>query len=147
MNKKVLCATLSAVALFLGSFGTASALLGPPNGFTCDVTEDPIVLNWDSVSGADKYSVDFRCEMEVDVVTNTIEFSIGTSDAEGVGPISPPGLTLSIEEFSDAAMVDDITGYQCFAKVKALNPGKNRGRQNHTFTSPATDCGVVGAGE
>ena len=55
--------------------------------------------------------------------------------------------TLSIEEFSDAAMVDDITGYQCFAKVKALNPGENRGRQHHTFTSPATDCGLVGTGE
>ena len=143
MRKKAICAIISVLALFCGTVGTASAL-SAATGLTCDVTSDPAVLNWDDVDGADKYSVDFRCEMEVDEVTTTVEFDIGTSDGEDVGPISDSELTVTHQELNDAALMD-LSGYQCFAKVKGLNPGNNRGKQNHTFSSPSVDCGVVAA--
>lgn len=145
MDKKVLCATLSALALLCGIVGTASALVAPTSP-TCTNSGEGLSLDWGDVDGADKYSVDFRCEMGEGDATVTVEFDIGTGDREDDGEKGDSDLEVSNEQLNDAALIEDLTGYQCFAKVKALNPGKGKGKQNHTF-SDLVDCGTIGTAD
>lgn len=139
-------ATLAALALLLGSANAAKAShLAAPTNLVCDATADPITLDWDDVTGAVKYSVDFELTQTIEEVTTTIELSIGTSDRTDGGLMGDSDLDVTYAELEAAAGVDPgaLVGIDVDAKVKALDPGKGKGRQNHGFSSPESDCGTI----
>lgn len=139
-------ATLAALALLLGSANAAKAShLAAPTNLVCDATADPITLDWDDVGDAVKYSVDFRLTQTIEEVTTTIELSIGTSDRTDGGLMGDSDLDVTYAELEAAAGVDPgaLLGFDVDAKVKALDPGKGKGRQNHGFSSPESDCGTI----
>ncbi len=139
-------ATLAVLALLLGSASAAKAShLLAPTGLVCDATADPITLDWDDVTGAVKYSVDFKLTKTVDEVTTTIELSIGTSDRTDDGLMGDSDLDVTYAELEAVAGVGAgaLVGFDVDAKVKALDPGKIKGRQNHGFSSPESGCGTI----
>ena len=138
--------TLAAMALVMAATGTAKAShLLAPTGLTCDATVDPITLDWDDVVDAVKYSVDFELTQTVDEVTTTIELSIGTSERTDGGLMGDSDLSVTYADLEAAAGVEAgaLAGFDVDAKVKALDPGKGKGRQNHAFSSPGSDCGTI----
>lgn len=147
MNKSQ---TLTAVAALIAGLGYAGAAwadhLAAPAALTCNAIADPVLLDWGDVDGAQKYSVDFECMMTEIIddseVTTTIEFDIGTGDREDGGLPEDSDLEVTYAEL-DAAAGQNLSGFECSAKVKALDPGRGKGRQNHLFSSPETDCGTV----
>lgn len=139
-------ATLAALALLLGSANAAKAShLAAPTNLVCDATADPITLDWDDVTGAVKYSVDFELTQTIGEVTTTIELSIGTSDRTDGGLMGDSDLDVTYAELEAAAGFDPgaLVGFDVDAKVKALDPGKGKGRQNHGFSSPESDYGTI----
>lgn len=137
-------AALAVLVLLLGSANAANANhLAAPTGLVCDATADPITLDWEDVGGAVKYSVDFRLTQTVDEVT-TIELSIGTSDRTDGGLIGDSDLDVTYGELEAAAGVEAgaLADFDAYAKVKALDPGRNKGRHNHSF-SPESFCGPI----
>ncbi len=139
-------ASLAALALILGATSAAKAgHLAAPTGLVCDATADPITLDWDDVGNAVKYSVDFELTQTVEEVTTTIELSIGTSERTDGGLIGDSNLDVTYAELEAAAGVEAgaLAGFDVDAKVKALDPGKGKGRQNHSFSSPESDCGTI----
>jgi hypothetical protein len=120
--------------------------LEAPTGLTCDVVDDTIAADWDDVDGAVKYSVDVVAAYDTDgdgEPDETAEFSFGTSDRTDGGEIGDSDLTIPLEDLvvgvdTDGDGVDD-TFFEPVAaelKVKALDPGKGKGRQNHPFSDP-----------
>ena len=134
----------TALIMAVGYAGAAWALPAP-EGLTCDATADPVMLDWGDVEGADKYSVDFECMITEIIddseVTTTIEFDIGTGDREDDGMPEDSDLEVSYDQLN-AAAGQDLAGFECYAKVKGLNPGRGKGPQNHAF-SPQMSCGTV----
>jgi hypothetical protein len=123
--------------------------LPAPGNFACtpsDLSDDGVVESmcfiWNPVDGADKYSIDVEVEVDTDgdgVSDRNIELSFGTGDrTDGEDP-SLPKLCVPLTEFVFDIDDDEVNDqlYGTFtAKVKALNPGKGRGRQNHPFSAP-----------
>lgn len=134
--------------VFAAAFGLATVAhadhLVAPAGLSCDATGDPITLDWDDVTDATKYSVDFRATKTVDDVTTTIEFSFGTGDRTDGGDAADSDLSLTLAELEAAAGVGlgELGGFELFAKVKGLHPGRGQGRQNNPF-SPELSCGTI----
>ena len=138
--------TLAILALLLGSASAAKAAhLTAPTNLVCDATADPITLDWDDVTDAVKYSVDFELTQTVGEVTTTIELSIGTSERTDGRLIGDSDLDVTYAELEAAAGLEAgaLAGFDVDAKVKALDPGKNKGRQNHSFSSPESSCGTI----
>ena len=122
---------------------TVLAALVAPQSFTATVVGDSADFTWDPVEGATKYSVDIEAVVTIAVLGDaTVELSYGTSDRTDGGDMSDPNLTVPIATIlSDIAAelgveVADIVSFDASAKVKALNPGKGKGRQNNPFSSP-----------
>jgi len=98
------------------------------------------------VTGATKYSVDIEGTVvysDGDMrYTKDIELSFGTSDRTDGEPMSTSWLAISMDDFADAVLAaiggdpNVVVGFQLTsaAKVKALAPGKGKGRQNHPFS-------------
>jgi hypothetical protein len=110
-------------------------------------TADSICFAWDyevseGEEAPDKYSVDIEFVIESDVddeSDTTADFSFGTGDrTDGLDP-SNPSLCVLLTELAhdlDGDGEDDQLYGEFSAKVKALNPGKGKGRQNHPFSEP-----------
>jgi hypothetical protein len=135
-----------------------AALLAPEN-LAVDDSGDPILLTWDDVIGATKYSVDVEGEVTFSYVdesgalivdaTLDVELSFGTSDRTDGRPMGDSDLDITLAELEAALIlaiqdalalppenlvaVGDFDGE---AKVKALNAGKGNGKQNNPFSAP-----------
>ncbi len=125
------------------------AALAAPTGLTVTVDPNAIVLDWNDVPGAVKYSVDIEgtvayTDPNLGEVTADVEVSFGTSDRTDGGLMGDSNLTITIDEFAAALVaalgVDpaEITlgSFNGSAEVKALDPGKGKGRQNNPFSDP-----------
>jgi hypothetical protein len=124
-----------------------AAALPAPINLTVDVSPAELALDWDDVQDAEKYSVDIEgivtyLDSEDQEVEADIELSFGTSDRTDGGAMGDSDLTILIEDIADAIAlelgisVDDLLWLEAEAKVKALAPGKNKGRQNNPFSDP-----------
>lgn len=122
----------------------AAPLLAPEN-LTVDVSPTELALDWVDVEEAVKYSVDIEgtvvyLDSEDQEVEADIELSFGTSDRTDGGAMGDSDLTILIDDLADAIAselgisVDDLVWLEAEAKVKALAPGKNKGRQNNPFS-------------
>ncbi len=131
------------------------AALPAPTGLTVTVGATDIVLDWEDVLGAVKYSVDIEgtvtylatvlvdgVETQVET-TSEVEVSFGTSDRTDGGLMGDSNLTITIDEFAAAVAaalgVDPsaLISFEGSAEVKALDPGKGKGPQNNPFSDPA----------
>ncbi len=132
---RTLVTLLAAAAIATFGF-TAPAMadgLDAPENLTCNVGADlsgDLVIDWDSVTGAEKYAVDIIC-LDGDVVT--AEFDAGTSDCSTPGSflftdedcdISVTEMTVPISELTDLGA---DTGDACTVFVRGLHKrGTNR---------------------
>lgn len=128
-----------------------AAPLPAPTGLTVVVGSTDVALDWDDVTGATKYSVDIEgtvVYLDSEEVEADIELSFGTSDRTDGGEMGDSYLNISIDDLKDAIAlelgisVDDLVSLDAEAKVKALSPGKGKGRQNNPFSLPA-ECDVT----
>ena len=127
------------IALLSGAWAMA---LDAPAGLVCEVKDGYVSFTWDEVPGADKYSVDVEVPIYLegsDTPYRIVELSFGTSDRMDGYLMNDPFLDVPLNEFSylngsdDDPWLDLLSG-PATAKVKALNPGKQRGRQDHVFS-------------
>ena len=142
-----------AVALMAGP---AFAALPAPANFTAAWDTDVLECDWDDVTGATKYSVDITATATYDTGEDDpdtgedilaeveVEASFGTSDRTDGDPIGQSDLDIPEADIVDLlAALDaelvllgvDAISVDLEAKVKALNPGKGKGRQNNPFSS------------
>lgn len=148
---------LAVVSLFAAA--VAFAALPAPTGLTVDASGDPILLDWDDVIGATKYSVDLEGTVTFDYFDGTsliedatldVQLSFGTSDRTDGGLMSDSDLDIAKGDLELALIlaIQDALGlppeylvaldeFDGEAKVKALNSGKGNGKQNNPFSDPA----------
>jgi hypothetical protein len=100
-----------------------------------------VTFSWDPVDGAYKYSVDVIVKVDSDndgVIDMTLQFSFGTSDrTDGYG-MEDPFLSIPLDEFvfdiNGDGILEQVAGF-ADAMVKALSPGKGKGRQDNPFST------------
>lgn len=149
MNAKRMIAVLAGICLVVPAVVLA---LDAPTGLSVDVDSAAVSLDWDDVTGAVKYSVDIEgtvtYELLGDEATAFVEVSFGTSDRTDGGEMGDSDLTIAIDDLAAAIAAElgipagDVTSLDGIAKVKALDPGKGKGRQNNPFSDPV-DLDVV----
>ena len=136
---------LLALASVIGIAGDARAdHLAAPTNVTCGIVDDVIAVDWDDVAGAVKYSVNVVAAYDTDgdgEPDATAEFDFGTSDRTDGGLISDSDLTIPLEDLvigvdTDGDGVPDtfFDPVAAMLRVKALDPGKGKGPQNHPFS-------------
>jgi hypothetical protein len=139
MRKIFLGILVMALAVMFASPATA---LGPPENLNVSVSADFVTFSWDPVDGADKYSVDVIVGVDSDDDGSedmTVQFSFGTSDRTDGSGMEEPFLSVPLEEFAFDINNDDIleqVSGTASAMVKALSPGKGKGRQDYPFSVP-----------
>ena len=138
MKKTILISSVCAFVLLSGSW--AMAFLDAPTGLTCAIEEDSVYFDWDDVVDAVKYSVDVEVPVDVDGDGSPdmiVELSFGTSDRTDGGLMEDSNLYVPLTEFvydlDDDGIADPLSGLAT-GKVKALAPGKGKGRQNNPFS-------------
>jgi hypothetical protein len=143
MKRIILMATVFGITLLAGSWAIA---LDAPTGLTCSVDEQSVYFDWDDVVDAVKYSVDVEVPVDVDgdgTPDMIVELSFGTSDRTDGGLMEDSDLDVLLTEFvydlDGDGIADPLSGLAT-GKVKALNPGKGKGRQNHPFS---TSCEFI----
>jgi len=125
------------IALALPMFAVGS--LPAPANFTAVLDGDLIKADWDDVIGATKYSVCVVAEYDVDgngEADMSMDFDFGTGDRIDGVPMSESWLEIPFAELTldlDGDGVDEATPVKAQARVKALNPGKGKGRQDNPF--------------
>lgn len=143
--------TMLAIAGVMGIVNNARGdHLPAPTNLTCPVVDGTIAADWDDVEGAVKYSVDVVAAYDTDgdgEPDEIAEFSFGTSDRTDGGDIGDSDLMIAVADLvvgvdTDGDGVEDIffDPVAAMLRVKALDPGKGKGRQNHPFSEP---CLVV----
>ena len=141
MKKAILISFMVGIAVMLGSWGTAQALLPAPTMIECGIDDDNnVCFDWSDVDGAVKYSVDVDVEVDTGDGPMTVELSFGTSDRTDGGDMGNSDLCVPLDEFVyiDGEGVSHQLSGPATAKVKALNPGKDKGRQNNPFSTKCT---------
>ncbi len=156
MNAKKVCAIVAFVGLVMPVAAMAS--LPAPENLTVDVNSvtGTMVLDWNDVEGAVKYSVDLEGVVtywattlvdgnEVVAEANApVEISFGTSDRTDGGLMGDSNLTLTFDEIKAAiaaelgVLPEDLIQIDGSVKVKALAPGKGAGPQNNPFSEPSS---------
>jgi hypothetical protein len=141
MRKAIFISFIVGIFVVFGS--SAMAALDAPLWSEDPVVQDGYVcFNWEDVEGAVKYSVDVEVPVDTDGDYEPdliVELSFGTSDRTDGGLMGESDLCVPLSEFiydddNDPATPDvQLTG-NASAKVKALAPGKGKGRQNNTFS-------------
>ena len=141
MKKAILISFMVGIAVMLGSSAMAQNLQAPAN-LGCSIVDQSVCFDWDDVTGAVKYSVDVEVPVDTDgdgVADMIVELSFGTSDRTDGGYMGDSYLYVPLTEFvydiDDDGVLDQLSG-SATAKVKALNPGKGKGRQNNPFSYP-----------
>lgn len=158
MKRTILMLTVVSLLLTIPTFGAKEyGDLDPPViNSAWYITDVEIGLDWDVVEGAVKYSVGIEGVATYDLydysgldpvlieegVTAEVEVSFGTSDRTDGGEMGDTDLTITLDELAaaiaaelgipveDLISIDELT-----YKVKALAPGKDKGRQNNEFSS------------
>jgi hypothetical protein len=140
MKKPFLILSLMLVMMMFGT--TAMAQLPAPTGLTCEIVEADITAvccDWEDVDGAKKYSLDAEAEVDTTgdgVADMTVELSFGTSDREDGGPMGDSDLCTDLDNFVYLVGEDTVQlSGPVDIKVKALNPGKGKGKQNNPFST------------
>jgi hypothetical protein len=140
MKKAILASSVFAVVLLSGSW--AMALLDAPTGLNCTVEAEGVYFDWDDVAEAVKYSVDVELPVDPDgdgTPDMIVELSFGTSDRTDGGLMGESNLYVPLTEFvydlDGDGIADPLSGLAS-GKVKALAPGKGKGRQNNPFSLP-----------
>ena len=93
-------------------------------------------------------TVTYWDEILGDEATASVEVSFGTSDRTDGGEMGDSDLTIAIDDLAAAIaaelgiVADDVIALDGSAKVKALDPGNGKGRQNNPFSDP-TDLDVT----
>ena len=138
MKKVILISFMVGIAMMFGSWAMA---LDAPTGLTCAVDEDSVYFDWDDVIGAVKYSVDVEVPVDLDADTipdMIVELSFGTSDRTDGGLMGDSNLDVPLTDFvydiNGDLVLEQLSG-PATGKVKALNPGKGKGRQNNPFST------------
>jgi len=149
MKRKILTLTVLSLMMTIPTFGAKEyGDLPAPEIFGAWISfGDSTGLIWDSVEGADKYSV----EIEGLAIFNDGDEVDGDGDAEPLDPeilevtvsfgTSELSLTVTYEELAEAITAElgipaeDVVAFDdLIYKVKALAPGKDKGRQNNEFS-------------
>jgi len=136
MKKVILFSLVVGMIIMFGSSVMAEKKPGfvlQPQNFDCGVESDVVWFNWYEVGNAVKYSLD----VDVEVDSNgdgendmTVEFSFST-----VEPFLNVPITDFVFDIDGDGTPEPVTG-PATAKVKGLNPGKGKGRQNNAFSAP-----------
>ena len=143
MKKAILISFMVGIAVMLGSSAMA---LDAPTEFTCSIIDETVYFDWTDVADADKYSVDVEVPVDTSdpldgVADMIVELSFGTSDRTDGGDMGDSDLYVPLAEFvydiDGDGVLDQLSG-TATAKVKALNPGKGKGRQNNPFSTECT---------
>ena len=125
-----------------------------PQNLTVAYRSGYVVFSWDPVEGATKYSLDTE-----GIITwsdgaaryeTSLEWDVGTEDGIGVSGEADGKVFLAIPESvfvrlalaaieAEGADRETVVALKvdAMAKVKGLNPGKGKGRQNNLFSEPA----------
>ncbi len=138
----------SVVLMMVGLPAILIAALAAPQGLIVTVDPNAIVLDWNDVDGAVKYSVDIEgtaayTDPNLGALTSDVEVSFGTSDRTDGGAMGDSNLTITIDEFATAVAAalgidpSALVSFEGSAEVKALDPGKGKGPQNNPFSEPA----------
>ena len=143
MKKIILISSVFGIALLYGSWAMA---LDAPTGLSCAIEVDAVYFDWDDVAEAVKYSVDVEVPVDLDgdgTIDMIVELSFGTSDRMDGGYMEDSDLYVPLTEFvydlDGDGIADPLSGLAT-AKVKALAPGKGKGRQNNPFS---TSCEFI----
>jgi hypothetical protein len=132
------------IAFALPIFAIGS--LAAPTGFTATLVDEVIKADWDDVTGAAKYSVNIVAEYDTNgdgAADMSVDFDFGTGDRTDGLPMSASSLDIPLAELEHMIDVNNDGVDEAFmpvkaqARVKALNPGKGKGRQDNPF------CGFV----
>jgi hypothetical protein len=144
MKKISLFALFFGISVMFWTPAMAKKKLGAlpaPNNVNATVYPDKICLSWEAIAGAVKYSLDFdvNVDRDGDSFTDTVvQLSFGTGDRTDGGEPSDPNLCVPLTDFvfdiDGDDVLDQISG-TAQVKVKALNPGKHKGRQNNAFSA------------
>jgi hypothetical protein len=150
MKKAILISFICGIAMMFSSF--AMALDAPIWNVPCaSLGDESVCFDWGGpdpeiigVKDAVKYSVDIVVhEVEVEnsdgvIEKIAVEFSFGTSDRTDGLSMETPSLCVPLTDLqydtNGDGVLDSIHG-KVTVKVKALAPGKGKGRQNHPFSS------------
>lgn len=116
----------------------AAAHLAPPAEVTASVVGGVLTVSWPvPVEGATKYSVSVDAAYDTDG-DGELE-TVHDYDIEAAAsPVSISLTSFEVPVDADGDGVDDgvLAPKELSVKVKAMNPGKGSGRQNHPFSVP-----------
>jgi hypothetical protein len=118
--------------------------LDAPTNVTCVVEEGVILVDWDDVVDATKYSVAVLAGYDTDEdgeADSFIEYDFGTGDRTDGGLASDSDLDILLEDLIVGVDTDGDGKADTFFEpvevslaVKGLHPGKGQGRQNNPFS-------------
>lgn len=153
MKKITLCVLLFGISVMCWTPAMAKKDFGdldPPQILSAAIENDEFCVEWEAVSGAVKYSVDV--DVNVDeyfdddgILQTVVKFSFGTGDQTDP---AAPNLCVPLADFTRTVydengdpiidengdpVIEQVSG-TAHVKVKALNPGKGKGRQNNKFS-------------
>lgn len=124
--------------------------IGPPTGLTATVVDDTIECTWTAVAGATKYSLEvcltgtaddgateFPIKVKVSVSVPQPELlpAPDPTTVEGTLELAPAIEAALVAAGADPATIISIT-LNGKVQVKAMNPGKKAGPQNHPWSDP-----------
>jgi hypothetical protein len=153
MKKAILIGFIAGIAMIFGS--PAMALEAPIWDDTCseiieDNGDDYVCFGWEPVEGAFKYTIDVEVPVYTDGVDEPyiVELSFGTSDRTDGNLMSDSDLCVPLTDFvydhdNDPGTDPVQLSGDASAKVRALAPGKGKGRQNHPFNLWSSECNFV----
>jgi hypothetical protein len=146
MTRLIFCAPiLAAIALLVGASGITHANhLAAPTNVTCVVEEGVILVDWDDVVDATKYSVAVLAGYDTDgdgEADSFIEFDFGTGDRTDGGLASDSDLGVPLADLVVGVDTDGdgepdtiFDAVEVSLAVKGLHPGQGQGRQNNPFS-------------
>ncbi|MDH3930272.1 MAG: hypothetical protein OEV22_20270 [Deltaproteobacteria bacterium] len=136
MKKAILFSLVVGMILMFASLAMAKKEPGSvpqPENLTCIVGAGLVTFDWNDVTEAVKYSLDVDVEVDSDGDGEndmTVEFSVSTVES-----LVNIAITDFVYDIDGDGSPDQLTG-PATAKVKGLDPGKGKGRQNNLFSLP-----------
>ena len=147
LNLLVAC-IISAIVAIPATGDPVPGALDPPTWVLITERDGYMFFDWTDVRNATKYSLDIEARItyfdEVEQVRKVayVDLSFGTSDRTDGGEMGDSWLAILKTDLRQAVL--DALGLteaevgpmlmEGQAKVKALNPGKGKGRQNNLFS-------------
>jgi len=123
----------------------AVGILPAPEGFVAFISGDTLHTEWLAVEGAAKYSVNVAADYDTDgdtIADISVDFDFGTSDRTDGYLMGDTFLDIPVAELvlwidSNVDGIEDpgevFEPVSIKARVKALDPGKLKGRQDNLF--------------